>query len=401
MEKIERILRKLKPVIGGKADLLWMIYQTERDSERRREMEGIIKLMAARLLEETYERKRVLLEPPPEETADGEYGIGTVIYGDEELYPFGLRESEWTQHISIFGRSGSSKTNCAFLLLRSLSENRKPFLVFDWHREYRDLIQLEWGKGIRVYTAGRDVNPFFFNPLDPPGGDEAERKAYLREIVSLMCEIYFSGMQLFSVEGVEYLMLRFIDDLLAEGEELIFSKLLEKALAHRPSFRERDWTSSILNVLYKLNTGPIGGVVNSKKRTALEELLKRRVILELDSLGSPKDKSFLIQSLLLWIFRHRLKERERNAFKHAIFIEEANSCLRRIPGSIAVHDLVMMQIRKLGESVVLIGEHPSEMSRQTLGNTYCMLLDDEGREYLNMLEPGCGIVKLQGRWPFW
>jgi len=279
MEKIERILRKLKPVIGGKADLLWMSYQAEKDAERRREIEGIIKLTAARLLDETYERKRVLLEPPPGDVADGRYRIGTVCYDDQELYPFGLREEEWTQHISIFGRSGSSKTNCAFLLLRSLTENRKPFLVFDWHREYRDLLQLEWGKGIRVYTAGRDVNPFFFNPLDPPRGDEAEKRAYLRELVSLMCGIYFSGMQLLSVEGVEYLMLRFIDDTLEEGEELIFSKLLEKALAHRPSFRERDWISSILNLLYKLDKGPIGGVVNSKKRTPIEKLLEENVIL--------------------------------------------------------------------------------------------------------------------------
>ena len=415
--RIEKTLQKLKPVLGRKADALWLTYQMERDIKRKREIEGLINLIAAKLLDETYERKRILLEPPPEEVADGGYRIGTVCYRDEGLYPFGLRESEWCQHISVFGRSGSSKTNCAFILIKSLIENHKPFLVFDWHREYRDLLQLDWAREIKVYTVGRDINPFFFNPLDPPGDDEAERVAYLREIVSLICEIYFSGMQLLSVEGVEFLMLKFIDDILAtEDNRLSFSRLFRKAIIHKPSFRERDWMSSILNVLYKLNTGPIGKVMNSKEKTPIKKLLEGNIILELDSLGGPKDKSFLIQSLLLWIYHYRLRMRERNVFKHAIFVEEANSCLRETPGSTAIHDLVMMQIRKLGESVVLIGEHPSEMSKQTLGNTYttiafnlkhrddvdavadCMLLDREEKDYLNMLKPGYGIVKLQGRW---
>jgi len=54
----------------------------------------------------------------------------------DRLYPFGLREDEFIQHIDIFGRSGSGKTNLAYSLLYGLLKAKKPFRVFDWKRYY-------------------------------------------------------------------------------------------------------------------------------------------------------------------------------------------------------------------------------------------------------------------------
>lgn len=53
-----------------------------------------------------------------------------------------MREKEWTRHMLITGMTGVGKTNLSFHLLRELKRHGKPFLVFDWKKNYRDLLQL-------------------------------------------------------------------------------------------------------------------------------------------------------------------------------------------------------------------------------------------------------------------
>ena len=117
---------------------------------------------------------------------------------------------------------------------------------------------------------------------------------------------------------------------------------------------------------------------------------------------------------MLWIHHYRLQELERETFKHAIIIEEAHHILlRRKESKETVMDIILREIRELGEAIILIDQHPSLISIPSLGNTYCtiamnlkhgrdintigeaMLLNDEQKEYLGKLPIGYGIVKLQ------
>ena len=50
---------------------------------------------------------------------------------------------------------------------RQLLEHGKPVLVFDWKRNYRDLLTLPGFQDVEIYTVGRDVAPFYYNPLIP------------------------------------------------------------------------------------------------------------------------------------------------------------------------------------------------------------------------------------------
>jgi len=79
-----------------------------------------MRLKLAKEVGESFQSRQILLEPPPRELAFGEYSLGRVFYGERPLYAFGLRESEFIQHVGVFGRSGSGKTNIAFLILREL-----------------------------------------------------------------------------------------------------------------------------------------------------------------------------------------------------------------------------------------------------------------------------------------
>lgn len=118
-DEVESLFRKLKPVLGKQIDSLWLAYNTQTDSRSRAEILGILWSLASKYLDETYDKK-LLLSLPEREVIDGEYKLGKVAYGDQEYYPFGLRENEWIRHIGIFGTTGSGKTNCAFILLWNL-----------------------------------------------------------------------------------------------------------------------------------------------------------------------------------------------------------------------------------------------------------------------------------------
>lgn len=174
---------------------------------------------------------------------------------------------------------------------------------------------------------------------------------------------------------------------------------------------------STIRLMGTLCFGEVGRVLNTRKPTPVQELLKKRVILELDALTNA-DKTFLIEALMLWIHHYRLQEPQREVFKHAILIEEAHHVLLRKKASKeTIMDVILREIRELGESIILIDQHPSLISLPSLGNTYCtiamnlkhgrdvnaiadaMLLSKEDREILGRLEVGSGVVRLQGRWP--
>lgn len=92
--------------------------------------------------------------------------------------------------------------------------------------------------------------------------------------------------------------------------------------------REASWLESTMRTLGVITFGEFGRVVNVRKPFPIDELLKKNVILELDALTNT-DKTFFVESLLLWIHHFRLAEGGREKFKHAILIEEAHHVLLR------------------------------------------------------------------------
>lgn len=410
----DEIFQKLRPILGEKLDALWLEYQL--NPKKRTEIEGFLQLLAAKHLGKPYTTKQILLEPPPPDQSQGEYTLGTVIYGGKEIGSFGLRENEWIQHIGIFGRTGSGKTNVGFLIARSLLAQGIPILVFDWKRNYRDLLQIAGLGQLTVYTVGRSVAPFAFNPLIPPEGTGPS--IWLKKLIEIMCHVYWLG------EGVAYLLQEAMDGIYEQfgvygGQPESYPTLAdvkEWLTRAKVKGREAQWMDSTKRALGTLCYGDIGKVLNVRQRSDLRALLKSNVVLELDALTN-SDKTFLIEAMLLWVHHYRLQEQSRETLKHAIIIEEAHHVLlKRKQTKETIMDVILREIRELGESIILIDQHPSLISVPSLGNTYCtiamnlkhghdvatianaVLLNAEEKEYLGRLPVGYGIVRLQGRW---
>jgi len=99
---------------------------------------------------------------------DGEIAIGSATTSQDKSTPFGISKDELTNHCLIAGRSGAGKTNTSFQIISSLLKEKVAFIIFDWKKTHRNLVALF--PSIAVFTVGRNVSPFYFNPLIPPPG---------------------------------------------------------------------------------------------------------------------------------------------------------------------------------------------------------------------------------------
>ena len=106
---ITDLCKRLKPVIGSKADALWISYILEEDNKKKAETESMIKTLAAKKLMGKIDTERIHLPPPSKEEAQGKYKIGTVFYGEKELYPLCLNDTNFIKHIG----SAFFKIGCA------------------------------------------------------------------------------------------------------------------------------------------------------------------------------------------------------------------------------------------------------------------------------------------------
>jgi hypothetical protein len=411
---VEELCERLRPVFGNKIDRLWFAYLAE-DSDGKREIESILEILNAKTLNRDG-TENVLLTPPPKEVVYGEYPIGMVSYNEKILYPFGLREDELCQHVGIFGRSGAGKTNAGFILVENLLKKGKPILVLDWKRNYRDLLAYVKGYDFLIFTVGRDVAPFQFNPLIPPAGTQPT--TWLKKIIEIMAGAFYVG------EGVIHLMQKGIDAVYKESGVYegkvkgypTMNDVLEWIRGYKARGREINWLASTLRTVASLCFGEMGKVINVRNHVGIEELLKKNVIMELDALINT-DKTFFIEALLLWIHSYRLAEGNREQFKHCILVEEAHHLfMKREAARERTTETIMREIRELGESIVIVTQHPSLISIPALGNTYStltfnlkhkadvntaanyMLLENEKKKYLGKLPIGYATVKLQGRW---
>lgn len=407
-------LKRLEPFIGHqKALRLWRTYQCE-DGDGRREMEASLQLYLERKIGvDPMSPAQGLAIPQPEE-ADGEFRLGSVVVGDKTVYPFGLREDEFIQHMAIFGRSGAGKTNTVALLIHELVRHKKPFMIFDWKRNYRDLLTPPNSVPLEVYTVGRPVHPLRFNPLIPPPGTDI--KIWLKKLIEIVSHAYYLG------EGVVFLMLEALDHIYEKfgcyrDPDNARYPCMTDVLLHlqetRVTGRKAMWMDSTLRAVQSLCFGQISDVINVSHNDSILDLLNKNVCLELNSLGQ-SEKIFFIETLLVWIHHYRMLEGERETFKHCIIIEEAHNILS-VSTKETVVDILMREIRELGEAICLVDQHPSQISVPALGNTYCtiglnakhskdihvlaevMQIAREQREVMGLLPMGHAVVKLQSR----
>ena len=398
MDRIEEKLRLLDPLLSPKQlEGLRYAYLLEKDLRKKVRLEAMMDVILQRSLPGPL-MDQILLPPPQAAQLAGDIPVGQARYAGQDRGVFGLGRGDLIKHTGLFAKTGGGKTTLMVSLLKQICARDIPFLIFDQKRNYRDLLKHPdfMGQDILIFTVGRnDVAPFFFNPKNgPPGVEEHIWRKHLAEIIN---KVYLLG------PGAN-------DVFMEASEEKTFREMQEKVLSQNKKARELLWWASVKRTLNAINYPGLGEMVNRVNGHSIPDLLNKKVILELDGL-SASDQAFVIGSLILWIYHYRMRQPEREVLKHLLIVEEAHHLFSKTNVANDITDVLMREIRELGEGVILIDQHPSKMSPSALGNLgtkFCMamslnqdvkavadsmLLDREQQRYLAMLQVGQAICR--------
>lgn len=346
-------------------------------------------------------RNKLYLSLPPESLSRGSINLGNVIY-EKERWPFGISTRELTQNLAIFGRSGAGKTNAAFNILNQLVQQNIPFLFLDWKRTARHLIPSMKEK-LNIYTPGRSLSPFPFNPFVAPPG--LEEKTYLNHVIDVMADSFTLG------DGVKRILQKAFESTKGRSvEELI--KAVED-LPDQP--RVREWKISTLRALETIQYSEIVQT-NLSQDQMVKKLAHQNTIIELDALPE-KSKKFLIPLLCLWLYYVKMLGTKREELELVVFVEEAHHILYRSQHSKeSLMNQLLRQCREMGMAFIVIDQHPHLISNVVLGNCYtsiCLnqkdpadiqkaagisLVPEDQKQHISKLKTGTAIVKLQDRW---
>ena len=320
-QEIERLCKSLKPVIGEQAEALWLSYLAE-DEKGKRDLEQLLPLLAAQLLNKRLDDSKILLSPPSREAAAGDFPIGQVLYNGKELYPLSLREEDLIRQVGIFSLTGGGKSNLGMHISLQLLQRKIPFLIVDWRRNYRSLLSLPEEKypgvkDIQVFTIGRSVSPFNFNPFRGP--PNVHYKTWLSIMAEVLERSHLGG------PGVTDIFLKIYDSHFdqngapsdAAGYPNFYDGLRELGNI-KTGGREYLWTQSCRRILHSFTYGPLAGFFNSRTpEIKLEELLEKPVILELDVEMPQWMRVFIMELVLRWIHLYRLSQGDSTRLKGA------------------------------------------------------------------------------------
>lgn len=413
INRAEILCRQLKPVLGKKIDRLWKAYLCDSDLRGKADIEQTLELLAAKHLGKSFEPDRSPFPPPPKEfSLSGDIHVGAVSYGGKELFGFHLKSGRLKEHILVAGRSGSGKTNCVFVLMDGMMDRGIKVLALDWKRGYRDLLSRH--EEIQVFTIGRNISPFRFNPLIPPEG--CEPNLWIKLIVDVIAGAYLGG------EGVISLLVGGLDHLYRQmgvfdghpehwptvQDLLIWLKTV------RLKGRAALWQASAERILLAMSYGEFGEVLNTQDNSHVARLLDHNVILEMDGLSSSSDKVMFSESLTLYLYRYRLSQGPQKRLTNMIILEEAHNLLlkKSTESRESILETSIRMIRQYGMGYVFVDQSASLLSKVAFANSYAtvalsqklrgdvmtmasaMNLTDEQKESLNTLAIGTAVVRL-------
>lgn len=417
---VEEICNKLRPVFGKRIDEIYFQYTVADTREEREEITHVLNALYQKNLNQLLD-KGVLLEPPREEAIDGTYNLATISYARRKLFDFKLREQDWPRHMCVTGMSGSGKTTFAFKVIESLNQHNKNFLIFDWKKSFRPLIAID--SKILLFTVGEErvSNLFKTNINQPPKG--IQPKEWINVLCDLLTESFSASF------GVHKVLLETLDQAFKEwgiynGSENyptwnhIKWRLEEKL--EKIQGREAGWLESALRIATVMTFGEFGKTLNYKGKNSIsvEEILDKKVIMELSALGNI-EKKFFCEFILTYIYKlKKAKQNQTNhSFDHAIIVDEAHNIFLKKPTNFSnesVTDMIYREMREYGTALVCLDQHISKISDTVKGNSACHIafqqqlpqdIEDvsnimqlrEKRHYFSSLPVGSAIVKLSER----
>lgn len=334
-----------------------------------------------------------------EPDVDKQIYLGNMVQNGNEIEstPVYMDKSVLDKHVFIAGVTGSGKTTtCHKILLQS----KLPFLVIEPAKtEYRILSNNPNCKDLLVFTLGNDcVAPFRLNPFEfLPHENITSHVDMIKASIEAAFDMEAAIPQL--IETILYRCYEkcgwdistnrnskwdnpfdentvgafpTLDDMMDNIEKVVNEQKFDERL-------KNDYIGSIRARLQSLTIGAKGLMLNTKRSIDFDDLLDKKVVLELENIKNGSEKA-LIMGFVLSAFNEAVKARylkQRKAHSHIILVEEAHRLLSKfIPGDslnkkqgVEAFGDMLAEIRKYGESLIIVDQIPNKLSPDVLKNT--------------------------------
>lgn len=392
-----------------------------------------------------------------------EFGLNVEPVDEEKQIPLGflvqsgdikknmpvyLNKDDLDKHTFISGVTGSGKTTtCQNILL----DCDLPFLVIEPAKtEYRSL--LKKCPDLLFFTPGLpEVAPFFLNPFELFPGEKITSRA---DMLKATFESSFA-MEAAIPQIMEAAVYRayenkgwnigtnrwkdfddtdmekgpFADGVYAFPTLSDFVAAIEEVTEKQGFAAElkANYIGSLKARLEGLLVGAKGQMFNTPRSIDFADLVHRKVVIELEEIRNGSEKSMImgfILTNLLQAVRHAHVQASKKGekFQHITLVEEAHRLLSKyMPGDslnqkqgVQVFSDMLAEVRKYGESLIIVDQIPDKMTPEVLKNTNTkivhklfaqddkeaigntMALDDDQKAFLSNLPPGRAIMFSQG-----
>ena len=358
--------------------------------------------------------------------------FGQLVYGGKILpnNTVSLDKNVLNKHIFVTGITGSGKTvTCK----RLLTVSKMPFLVIEPAKtEYQELLYQEGMEDLIVFTLGTENGlPLRFNPFEML--PEENLTAHIDMVkAAFMSSFHFEASmpQIFEIamyrvyeqcgwdtesgqfEGTGEIKWPTLSEFIKVLEEVVKEQKFGAELAG-------NYRGSLISRIINLTYGAKGKMLNCSRSIDFQYLLRSKVVIEMEDLKSPQDKA-LIMALIMGRLNEAVKQAYRadKNFRHITLIEEAHRLLSKVlPGddegkkfSVSIFTDMLAEIRKYGESLIIVDQIPNKLAEDVLKNTATkivhklvakddkeiigdtMMLEDEQKIFLSNLTTGRAVV---------
>lgn len=381
------------------------------------------------------------LNAPQQVVNEESFELGKLIYGGGILQnnPVYIDKRVLNRHAFVTGLTGSGKTMTCKQLLKAANTN---FLVIEPAKtEYRELLCLEGMEDIIIYSIGDEKGlPLRFNPFELLPGENLtshidmikaafvsslDFEASMPQILEIAIYQAYRNKGWDTEDGTNShydstkdngSVWPTLTDVLGELEKVVKDQKFGAEL-------EGNYRGSLISRIKNLTYGAKGKMLDCRKSIDFLRILHSKVVFELEELKSPQDKALIMALIMARLaeavkIEYRNEKKKGSHFSHISIVEEAHRLLTKSEHtddagkrySIAMFTDMLAEIRKYGESMIIVDQIPNKMAEDVLKNTATkivhkivakddkeamgntMMLNDEQKSFLSNLLPGCAVI---------
>jgi len=308
-----------------------------------------------------------------------------------------------SNHLSCVGITGMGKTTTVASILNQLPSYIK-YLVLDFHNEYTKILD----NYELVIKPSRDK--IAYNPLKIQENMDLEE--HISVIADIFSEIYgFTHPQAYYFKSV---LESTLNNFMVTGEEEANLNALVKILENFPikSYHEHETKMALLRRLKQLVEGQAKKIFIGESSFTVKELLNKNTIIEIGHIRELTIRRIYAYFILKGVYDYQLWKGEKE-LNHVTVLEEAKYLLppRRDYDPPNIAEKIVNELRKFGESVFLVTQFPSQISKEALKNSGILIihrlsgvediriisniisLTNDQIEYMKQLDRGEAIIR--------